>query len=285
MLKQMNRRYPRTGHDRKLSLSEIDDIAPGGMEFLALLRRYEDNCEQQSLSRIPEFGVKLPQLFEKLGDVLRLADAVGSCLIGCAGGGHEIERMICNICSHARGGIRLALLGFYDEALVLARSVGEYANLLTLFSRVPGEYDKWLRSTEKRFKEFKAIDVRMRLEKAGFSCPVPEARYKALSGKGVHPGGIPQEHSVPGQGCTGGFFQTEGLMVCMNEVGRSLAIAFACAIKMLDHLSVSEKEAMREYAVRLLENVGSVDIVGQQEVRLEIKKQDQKEEGEGEVVR
>jgi hypothetical protein len=68
--------------------------------------------------------------------------------------------------------LRLALSGYYDEALALTRGVGEIANLLFLFAAKPAELERWRHADEAlRKKEFGPVKVRITLETLGLTPP------------------------------------------------------------------------------------------------------------------
>ena len=106
-----------------------------GQSYFAISRAIRTECKVTTIARLPRMGKKAPWCYENLGTVLALLDQIASCAWGCPGTeeGHAPHRLIGRGVSNGNTGIELALIGQYDEALVTARSVGEFANLLWLY--------------------------------------------------------------------------------------------------------------------------------------------------------
>lgn len=239
----------------------IDTSSP--TDFLTLVRSLEDRTESQTLSAIPELGVRTPACYELAGEVLYVLDAMGSCASVCDPKQHDITFLSGKASSYGRASLRLIQIGHYDESLLLTRSLGEIANLLTLFVFESQSLGDW-RAAKGRFTPVK---VRCRIEAAtdaNLSVGIDESTYNELSGRSAHidrnllepnsfnPSGIPT---------TGGRYQEEGLIVCLNELCKALAYACWASATLLGS-DVALHETGRSKGLALLRNVGGADLLG-----------------------
>ena len=163
-----------------LDLNKEPDV-PEGLAFLKSIWDAEDTCEAKSDERIPSLGKKPPACLEHIGTVLSLLDRVASCWWGCQKGDHRIEYICGRVTSNARAALRLLRFGFYDEALVLCRSIGETANLFQLFTANAESLNDWKASSQQRIRrEFSAMKVRLQLERLSIPPIVGKEQYKVL---------------------------------------------------------------------------------------------------------
>lgn len=236
---------------------------PEGLDFLQLVWQQEDDCESETDKALPKMGEKAPQCIRELGTVLSLLDRLASCFWGCSKGDHVIEYLAGRACSFARAALRLTRLGFYDEALVLVRSVGEISNLLVLFCQEDVLLQKWkLSNHDQRRKEFDPVKVRIAIEKMGKPIPMSRDKYARLCEKVAHvtPETKPQNYNVHGRPVAEGYFQEAGVLVAINEVSEFVAWVTLCAAKLL--FGVSERrQTIREAGIRLLVSVGRADVL------------------------
>ena len=142
--------------------------------------------EAETHERRKELGSRAPQCAAEMGTVLSLLDRVASCFWGCAGGDHFAPRMIGRAVSSSRASLRLMNGGYYDESLMLTRSVGETANLLSLFQASADHLAAWRADERARKDHYSPYQVRMKLELLGAPIPISRERYAALSGLGSH---------------------------------------------------------------------------------------------------
>ncbi|MFD9910128.1 hypothetical protein [Streptomyces sp. NPDC059063] len=116
-------------------------------------------------------------------------------------------------------------MGFYDEALTLSRSIAERVNLASLFLYDPESLAEWRSADGKdRRRKYSPVRVRTRLERGGWGVPTDQVRYSKLSGYGAHPGHIPQHFIPHGPPAAGGFYSEIGLLISLNEIGRSVIL-------------------------------------------------------------
>ncbi len=239
------------------------DQFPQGRAFLDLIWSQEDKCEETTAQQIPTMGVKAAQCLEQLGTVLSLLDRLATCHWGCREGDHIIEYLVGRGYSSARAGLRLLHFGFYDEALVMARNIGEIANLLFLFFNAPTEFEQWKQASEReRRNNYSAYAVRMRLETLGVPLPVDQDRYSYLSGSATHvtPTTKPQSHNIMGQPVLGAFFQEVGVLLALNEIAGTIAIIAISAAKLVQ-LDDTLRKYIGQEALKLLRSTGGIDIV------------------------
>ncbi len=198
-----------------------DKNVPIGMEFLTLTWDQENRCEAETDKWLPEAGVKAPKCLDALGTVLSLADRLASCWWGCRGGDHVEEYLVGRAVSNCRAALRLLRFGFYDEALSMIRSIGENANLLSLFLESKEYREDWRTATgSQRRREFSPVKARMKLAELRALTPMDEEKYRRLCEPFVHPSpqSLPQAHNVLGLPSLGGLFQEAGVLVVLNEL-------------------------------------------------------------------
>jgi hypothetical protein len=167
-------------------------------------------------------------------------------------------------------------MGFYDESLMLIRSVGEIANLLSLFSERRELFDRWKTLAERpRRQEFSPAEVRRQLENIGTPIRVSTSAYGELSSRAVHvnPGTSPQNFDALGRARGAAFFQDAGLLVCLNELALSLTFV-SYAVSQLSHLEKRYKERLLKTGRDLVENTGRIAIDNLPEMWAELRKKE-----------
>ena len=241
----------------------IDADVPEGHRFLQLIWSLEDKCQSETDCRLPSLGKKAPECLKQIGTVLSLMDRMASCWWVCREGDHRIEYLCGRTASSARAVLRLIRLGFYDEALILCRGLGEIANLMQLFCNDTNALEEWKNaSPEKIRKDFAPVKVRLRIEKSTSMSPaIKESRYKLLSERAahVHPGTMPQSHNILGMPGAGAKLQDAGILVCLNELALPLCIIANFAAKLLALDTVTTKYILSS-ARTLAEQIGAADI-------------------------
>ena len=240
-----------------------DSEIPEGMDFLRLVWQQEDDCESQTDEALPKMGKKAPQCIHELGTVLSLLDRLASCFWECSKGDHVVENLAGRAGSFARAALRLMRLGFYDEALVLVRSIGEISNLLVLFCQEDALLQKWKLSNDReRRKEFDPVKVRIALEAKGKPIPMSQSKYARLCEKVAHvtPETTPQNYNVHGRPLAAGYFQEPGVLVTINEVAEFVAWVALCAAK-LRFGDTEIRQTIRGAGIRLLTSVGRADVL------------------------
>ena len=239
---------------------EQEQVVPEGLDFLDLIWRQEDECEAQTDSAFPDLGEKAPACLEEIGTVLSLTDRMASCWWGCGGGDHLIEYLCGRVETNTRAALRLVRFGFYDESLLLSRSIGEIANLFQLFVHDPDSLNVWKTSSQ-RWREFRPVKVRDRLVKLKTSPLVADKRYGLLSSRAAHvqPDTRPQSHNVLRIPTATAILQLEGILTCLNEIALPLS-GSACFGALLLDLDAATKESIISSAKRLVEEIGGAQI-------------------------
>jgi hypothetical protein len=167
-------------------------------------------------------------------------------------------------------------MGFYDESLTLTRSVGEIANLLSLFSERRELFDRWKTlDARMRWREFRPKMVRLALEEVGTPIRVSTSAYGELSSRAVHvsPGTFPQTFDVRGRAKGAAYFQDAGLLVCLNELAQALTfVTYASA--QLSHLEASYKKRLFMAGHDLIANTGSIGVENLEEMWAKLQKKE-----------
>ena len=242
-------------HDR-------DKAIPEGLSFLRLVWEQEDGHEAETDTQIPTLGKKASAHLEHLGTVLSLLDRMASCWWVCRGGGHQIEYLCARAESNAYAAVRLLRFGFYDESLLLSRAIGETANLLQLFHEDANALKLWKESSRRdRMREFKPVNVRLKLEDLQTRAVINMQRYGLLSERAahVHPETKPQSYNILGIPSTGARFQEGGLLVCLNELAGPLSMVAFFGVLLLD-LEEEIKERVISAVRDLAKQIGGVAI-------------------------
>ena len=229
--------------------------------FLELAWKQEDECEAETDDLIPNMGVRAPACLEQVGTVLSLLDRMATCWWVCRRGDHLVEYLCGRVVSNARATLRMLRFGFYDEALLLCRAMGETSNLLQLFATDKESLRSWKSaSRSERIREFGPAKVRIRLEKqTGPS--VNKERYRLLSERAAHvtPDTKPQSHNALGMPTAVPIIQEAGLLVCLNELALALSTATAFGALVLE-LDDELRKRITSEARALIENIGGATI-------------------------
>jgi hypothetical protein len=254
------------------SLSDADPEKIGLMTHHVMMEQ-EDRCKQKTLDQLPRLGAKAPRGYEMMGRCFALLDAFSSCAWVCSGGDHVLERLAARALNNARAALRLTLMGFYDEAIALTRSVGEIANLLSLFAEQADSFTRWKSLDERtRRREFSPVNVRMRLEDLGTPMRIKSEVYAELSTRGVHvnPRTSPQTYDMIEIPKGGGYYQEAGLFICLNELAQALTFVMYASAQ-LSHLEKPLKKRMLEAGRDLIANTGRLGVDNIQEMWSDLK--------------
>jgi hypothetical protein len=175
-----------------------------------------------------------------------------------------MEWLTGRVVNHAVSAHRLIRGGYYDEALVLIRGIGEIANLVWLFDADSTALDRWKAADRReRLSQFGPGKVRTQLKNAvPIGPPIDDDRYQALCEIGTHPrpAFAPGHYSGTGRPVLGGLIQPAGVYVTTTELG----FAVAMAAVMFSRLLAADNEirdALRTQAVVLLGALGSITVL------------------------
>jgi hypothetical protein len=215
---------------------------------------------------MPELGSKAPVLIDALDALLSYLERAATCFGRCRGGDHRAEFMAGRVVSSCQACLLLMSSGYYDEALSIIRGLGEIANLMAMFVKDSFQFERWKTIDEKtRRRDFAAVRVRLWLEQNSAPLVVDEKRYGILSAYSIHasPNALPQAHNQHGNGMICPVYQEAGFLLCLNELGRSMAFIGVFSARLL-----GVPEEIRDAAVTisriLVENIGgiSADVQG-----------------------
>ncbi|MDA1107209.1 MAG: hypothetical protein O2845_02265 [Proteobacteria bacterium] len=160
-----------------------------GRELIDNIRRLEEAAQQAALQLDAkgQLGVRGPEMLTRLGDGLSLLAQIASCAWGCRHAGHAVENLVRRLANAATAALRLAYLGYYDEAIGVIRSAGELANLLQLFFLAPVELGTWTASSRsERMSRYGPAAVRRLVEARDERPIVDEPAYRVLCELGIH---------------------------------------------------------------------------------------------------
>ena len=242
---------------KKLDLSELT-----GQSFLSHIFQLESQCKEETISNISNLGTKVPECYEVLGMTLALLDCASSCHWGCHTSDHKLEYLIGRVANSGYSALNLAVRGYYDQSLSLARTIGEIANLLSLFQLDNNSLENWKIATEKiRKSEYSAFKVRMKIEELDGVTPIDQNRYGLLSIYSIHasPDTLPQAHNAHGQPITFPKYQPAGFITCLNEI--SLPIAFSTLFSgvLLDYPQ-EPKQIFMDISRSLITSIGGIQV-------------------------
>lgn len=205
----------------------LDSEIPEGLEYLQMVQNLSEECSIITDERVSELE-PVAKLLDNFGTLLSLLDRLASCYWECQKGDHIIESLLGRCCSSSFSSLILIRHGYYDEALALARSVDEIANLLILFASNHSAFIEWKASDKKKRKNsFGPVKVRIKLEELDIPTPIGEEVYGYLSERATHvtPSTRPQVHNVALKAMVGGVYQEPGAKICLNHISLALGVA------------------------------------------------------------
>jgi hypothetical protein len=249
-----------------------------GAEFLSLASRQERECADRTGAELPQLGENAPACLEQLGRALNTLGGAAGCRWSCAKGDHLVEYLLGRAASNGHAAYRLFAHGFYDESMALARSIGELANLLLLFSQDASAFAEWRTATRReRLAKYSPAKVRERLEQLPLPVGVGRDRYAALCEIGVHatPETKPNLHSPDRRPRLGAHFQVPGAIVSMNELAFALGLVMAGGCRLVADPNVKKK--LKDGSVDLIRSIGGMTILNLpaalESMRAELEKQ------------
>lgn len=217
-----------------------EDVAvanpPTGTDFLRLIQDAEQRCMEETWQTLPQAGKNVPACLVSLGDLLGLTYQASSCAWGCHGPDHTANHLAARAANLASASLRCLSVGYYDESLVLTRSIGELANLLVFFVRQPLEFQRWKQTDRsERLKRYSPVQVRLACERRGIEPAIDQAHYALLSEAGTHvtPATTPEAHNSKRRAVLGGIFQLPGAILTLTELSAATAVAAHQASRLL----------------------------------------------------
>ena len=240
------------------------------MSYLKITEEHRSSCREYSRQRLPHLGKHLPICVNELDILLPELANVSCCKWSCPGQSepHVLEHMLGKGVSQTLAGLELSFSGHYDEAFVLARSVGEAANLAWLFWLEPNSFDEWC-SCEgwDRWNKFKPSKVRKKITALNKPVPIDETRYSILSQETTHP----KPHSPPQNynkqiPTLGGFYQEAGFISSLNELAAPIAVLGGTVVKLIENLPPEQATNISNQSSLVLRNIGAFDLKKSTEV-------------------
>ena len=232
--------------------SNTDRVAPRGKEILSHLTTLEDESEifTSKLLLDGQLGRRAPAMMERLGNGLSLLSLIGSCAWGCHNGTHLPENLARRFHNSIRSSIRLAYIGYYEDALALVRVAAEMANLIQLFSLNDEEFQRWIASSpNKRISNYGGRAVRDKIETMKAVPIVGKERYASLCEAGVHitPESAKQSHDLEGTKVYVGPTPspTPGFFVVLTEIVYLLGHCLPCITRLAqrdDKMALAETQ-------------------------------------------
>jgi hypothetical protein len=233
------------------------------LRFLELIRTLEKQSVTATWNGLPQLGAKLPTAVEELGTVLSYLDRIASCYWGCSDDDHRLQYLIGRTTTLTHSALLLASSGHYDEALVLIRVLGETTNLLGLFVADESALKNWKElNGKRRWQNFRPAKVRQRLKELEYPVVMDADRYGALSSMSVHAGPdfMPNAQNDEGRATLAPKFEVAGLMICVNELARCMALLSVFATALVDCPRTVKKQT-RAAGAKLAKNVGGIDVM------------------------
>ena len=244
-----------------MSIREKD--IPTGLAFLELMRALEKRSVDDTWRALPKLGKRLPIAVKSMGTVLSYLDRIASCFWGCSHDDHRLQYLVGRVTTLTHSALLLAASGHYDEALSLIRILGEVTNLLSLFSADGNELDAWKKLDEKaRWDHFRPYKVRNRLEALNAPYVIDRDRYAMLSSISVHAGPdfLPNSQNDQGRAVLAPRFEIVGLMICVNELARCIALISVTATSLIDVPGAVKKRTLSAGRT-VAKSVGNIDIM------------------------
>lgn len=246
---------------------------PEGRQFLATVQADIDRFSTEADRFAESSGEKLPATVEGTGTVLSILYRLACCAWGCRGGDHQVEWLSGRIVNQTISAHRLVRAGYYDEALMLIRGIGELANLIWLFKEDADEMKAWKVADRKvRITQFGPGAVRTRLEKlSSMGPPIDRERYSRLCEVATHPvPAMPPGHFTgTGRPILGALIQPVGIYVSMTELGFAVAMA-AVPLSALLEPEEAVRSRLFTQAVQLTRNLGAFTILNYDELLAEV---------------
>ncbi len=231
-----------------------------GRELVDNIRRLEGVAEQVAfqLDEQRRLGVRFPEMLARLGDGLSLLAQIASCVWGCRHTSHTTENLLRRFANAATAALRLAYLGYYDEAIGVIRSAGELANLLQLFFLAPAELGTWVASSRSdRMTRYGPVAVRRFVEAGGEKPIVDEPAYRALCELGIHvtPTSAFLSHDLEGDRVyVGPQLSIPGLFLTVSELAYLIASVLPLAGR-LTHQAEPRLDELAATKTALLETL------------------------------
>jgi len=208
-----------------------------------------DHLERISLAAEATIIASVGSLTEKSNDLSLIGTSLSAlfqaatCQRSCSKGPHILEALAGRSYNLGVAAYTLMLRGFYDEALLLIRSIGEITNLIAMSAADKDAIREWISSDLKtRLNKFSPSKVRNLLEQPETEHPHFDGEWYSRLSEGythVTPSMKPNAHEENGQGHVGGTFQRDGLETALGELETVISVTalMICAFFKFNDLS------------------------------------------------
>src|SRR5687767_6395497 len=105
----------------------LEENFPLDRAFLERIQELADEASKFADEEALKLGQRVPASLDGLGTLMAFVYGLTTCGWGCKGGDHQIELLLGRVVNQAISAHRLMRSGFYDEALMLIRGMGEIA--------------------------------------------------------------------------------------------------------------------------------------------------------------
>jgi hypothetical protein len=186
--------------------------------------------------------------WELVGTSLSALYQAATCYRQCHGGDHMLERLCGRAYNLGCGAYELTLVGLYDEALNLIRSLGEMTNLIMLSALDPPKIQEWLVADRKtRLSKFGPAAIRRMLENKGYICATEEW-YREMSEGYTHVTPATQPNLHGGAAWIGGKYEEKGAEKCFGALlyVTTMLAMFVCRFFKFDDLFKEISAKLRE---------------------------------------
>jgi hypothetical protein len=188
-----------------------------GWRFLCDLEAIHKLSKIESTKLLREYQGEV----ECIGLCLKALYEVSTCTKGCRGGDHLLEYLAGRAFNLGYSAFSLIRIGYYDESLNQVRSLGEIANLQSLFVRNSKWEDEWRHASPKeRLKKFAPSKVRKLIENENAALLMDGSTYSMLCETATHvtPDTKPNLHSDDGRPRVGGSTQSKGVALALKHL-------------------------------------------------------------------
>lgn len=198
---------------------------PKGLEHIGMVSFLNRHNRQESEKLFKKHKKNL----EIFGTSLSAIYQAATCHRKCHGGSHIFEAILGRTYNLAVASYSLISIGFYDEAMVMVRSIGEIANIISLSVFNKSEFSEWLKADKnKHIKDFSPAKIRKLLKDDG-ALLMDADWYSNLCEKYTHISAdtSPNYHDGLERNITGGLIDNKKQNECLDQL-----IYIVCSISL-----------------------------------------------------
>ena len=192
-----------------------------GKHFLDIVANACEQSRNQGKTVLKNHSVEI----EEIGACLNALYLVSTCADGCTGGDHLHEYLAGRCYNLGTAAFLLIETGLYDESLNHVRSLGEIANLQSLFlSNAEFERNWRASSLRDRLRRFGPAAVRKKIKELGSPLPMDADTYSYLCEQATHvtPGTQPNNHTADDRPRVGPQQQELGAIKAIEHLSNML---------------------------------------------------------------